>query len=68
MTLSSGSLVSQGEETPDEYARPRPTEKYWEDYEDWKVRALNPNRAPPLPPPHQPAPPASHTEPPVGPK
>ena len=42
MTLSSGSLVSQGEETPDEYARPRPTEKYWEDYEDWKVRALNP--------------------------
>ena len=46
MTLSSGSLVSQGEETPDEYARPRPTEKYWEDYEDWKVRALNPNRVP----------------------
>ena len=37
MTLSSGSLVSQGEETPDEYARPRPTEKYWEDYEDWKT-------------------------------
>ena len=48
MTLSSGSLVSQGEETPDEYARPRPIEKYWEDYEDWKVRALNPNRVPPL--------------------
>ena len=45
MTLSSGSLVSQGEETPDEYARPRPTEKYWEDYEDWKVSADERNRA-----------------------
>ena len=68
MTLSSGSLVSQGEETPDEYVRPRPTEKYWEDYEDWKVRTLNPKpraAASSSPPPR---PPASHTEPPVGPK
>jgi hypothetical protein len=46
MTLSSGSLVSQGEETPDEYARPRPTEKYWEDYEDWKARRARVARVP----------------------
>ena len=38
MTLSSGSLASQGEEEHPELSRPRPTEKYWEDYEDWKVR------------------------------
>mmetsp|Transcript_2964 Transcript_2964/g.12792 ORF Transcript_2964/g.12792 Transcript_2964/m.12792 type:complete len:368 (-) Transcript_2964:4775-5878(-) len=37
MTLSSGSLASQGEEEHPELSRPRPTEKYWEDYEDWKT-------------------------------
>ena len=40
MTLSSGSLASQGEEEHPELSRPRPTEKYWEDYEDWKVSEL----------------------------
>ena len=45
MTLSSGSLASQGEEEHPELSRPRPTEKYWEDYEDWKVSADERNAA-----------------------
>ena len=45
MTLSSGSLASQGDEEHPELSRPRPTEKYWEDYEDWKVSADERNAA-----------------------
>ena len=45
--------MTAGDEAAAEVPRPRPTEKYWTDYEDWKVRrppARAPNPATPRDP------------------
>ena len=37
-TFGRGRDAAAGDEAAAEVPRPRPTEKYWTDYEDWKVR------------------------------